>query len=232
MYSKDEIRSYASFSKILKLLKKDTRFNQYCTQHIIPKGTVITSETSLKYCYLVESGYVKYNYTGDEYTKNFHIVPPGKLFNLPILIEEVPKQYTVTALNDVLWWQIDFDYMRKILITEDPKNYIMLNYALESRYDLFVLTKKYSLSSEDSIYFSLLRCVKAGIRTKPNEAQLPAVLTYDLLADFSYTSKTYTSDVLKKLREEGILVSSKKPWIITDIKRLRDLLGFDDWWDL
>ncbi|WP_077912537.1 Crp/Fnr family transcriptional regulator [Paenilisteria weihenstephanensis] len=196
------------------------------------KKTIIHSNSDLKYSYLVESGYIKYNYTSDGYTKNFHILSPGRLFNLPILLEEIPKKYTVTALTDVLWWQIDFDYIRKILITEDPKHYIMLNHLLESRYDLFLLTRRHSLSSEDSIYFSLLRCVKAGIRTKPNEAQLPAFLNYEMLAELSYTSKTYTSDVLKRLREEGILISSKKPWIVTDIKRLRELLGSNDWWDL
>ncbi|EAF9292156.1 Crp/Fnr family transcriptional regulator [Listeria monocytogenes] len=228
MYNKETLQSYASFSEILKLLKRDLSFNKYCSQQRITKGSTFLFDENMNTCYLLESGYVKNNYISEALGSNgpqiAYITSSGNLINLPLLIEERPKKYEIVALTDVIWWKIDFDYIRKILLTEDPKNFIIFHFALETRNQLFTLLKKYSLSKKNSIYYSLLSLVTYGIQIKENQVELPLFITYDILADLSFASKTYTSEVLKDLRKAGILLSSKKPWIITDIHGLKNLI--------
>ncbi|MBC2304355.1 Crp/Fnr family transcriptional regulator [Listeria booriae] len=228
MYREGELASLASFSNIMKLLKKDAHFNQFCTQHRIPKGTTQEITDRMKYAYLLETGYLSYTYSGKIGSGYFFISFPGSFANLPISGSQVPMIGKLTALTDVVWWKIDVEFLRKMLFTEDPRNHIMLNFALQTRYYLYLIVKKYHLTSEERVYFSLLRCTESGIQVKDNQAELPLFLTYDLLAEFSETSKSYTSRVLADLRNKGILQSSKKPWVITDVAYLRKLVDVED----
>ncbi|MBC2312180.1 Crp/Fnr family transcriptional regulator [Listeria booriae] len=228
MYPEGELASLASFSNVMKLLKKDAHFNKFCTQHRLPKDNVEVITDNMKYAYLLQNGYLSYTYTGKIGSGYFFIVVPGMFVNLPISGNQVPIAGKVRALTDIVWWKIDIGFLRKMLLTEDPRNHIMLNYALQTRYYLYLIVKKYHLTSAERVYFSLLRCTESGIQVKDNQAELPLFITYDLLAEFSETSKSYTSRVLADLRNKGILQSSKKPWVITDVAYLRKLVDVED----
>ncbi|CAM4182260.1 Crp/Fnr family transcriptional regulator [Listeria booriae] len=227
MYRDGELATFASFSNIMKLLKKDPQFNQYCTQHRIPKGTVQVVDNR-KNAYLLENGYLSYTYTGKVGAGYFFITWPGSFAVLPISENQVPMIGEMRALTDLIWWKIDMNYLRKMLFMEDPRNHIMLSFALQTRYYLYLIVKKYHLSSVERVYFSLLLCTESGIQIKNNQAELPLFLNYGLLAEFSETSQSYTTRVLADLREKGVLQSSKKPWVITDVAYLRKLVNMDD----
>ncbi|MBA3927681.1 Crp/Fnr family transcriptional regulator [Listeria rustica] len=224
MYEKDELTSLASFSTIMRVLKKDPNFNKYCTQHRVKKGTKVVLDKNRKDCYLLEAGFVKYNYIGQSGPGLFFVIPQGRFVSLPFFKDQFIVHGELTALNDLIWWKIDVEYLRKLLLLEDPRNFIVLDYAIQLGYYLYIMTKKYYLSAEHRIYFSLQRCSEVGIRIAENQIELPSFLTYDLLAEFSGTSKGYTSTVLGELRDKGILLSSKKPWIITDVAWLDGIL--------
>ncbi|MBC1575034.1 Crp/Fnr family transcriptional regulator [Listeria booriae] len=232
MYEKDELRSFASFATVLKILKRDPNFNKYCTQHRVPKGSTITLNKERKDCYLLESGYVKYDYTGSSSEGYYYVIPAGRFVSLPMVKNQFTLYARVTALTELVWWKIDVEFLRKMLQLEDPRNYVMLNYSIEVAYKLYIISKKYLLSAESRVYFGLLRCAEAGIKVADNQIELPSFLTYDLLAEFAGTSKGYTSTVLGELRDKGVLISSKKPWIITDLAWLKNILELEGLGDL
>ncbi|MBA3925430.1 Crp/Fnr family transcriptional regulator [Listeria rustica] len=226
MYNSDELKDPASLPNILKLLKKDPEFNRYCTQHRVAKGHVLKlTGDDRQFCYLLENGYLQYNYTGPFAKGYFFFIKPGKFVSLPLFKNQVHAEADVVAVTDVIWWKIDFEFLRKMLLIEDPKNYIVLNYTLEITYNFYMMTKKYLSSSEDRIYFCLARLIDNGIQIKENQVELPLFLTYDRLASISNVSKGYTANILTDLREEGILNASKKPWIVMDVARLKAKLG-------
>lgn len=227
MYAREELRSLASFTTIMKILKKDPNFNKYCTQRRIKKGSKFILDEDRKDCYLLESGFVKYNYIGQSGPGYFFVIPPGQLISLPLVKDQFKVHGELTAVTDLIWWKIDVEFIRKMLLLEDPRNFIILNYTIQLAQRFYIMTRKYQLSAENRVYFALLRCSEAGIQIAENQIELPLFLTYDILAEFSATSKGYASTVLGELREKGILVSSKKPWIITDLAWLNDKLQIE-----
>ncbi|EUJ23132.1 hypothetical protein PGRAN_09376 [Listeria grandensis FSL F6-0971] len=64
-----------------------------------------------------------------------------------------------------------------------------------------------------------------GFHAKPNSIELPMFVNYVLLADMANVSKSLVTLVCKSLREDGILVSSKRPWTIIDVKRFMELMA-------
>lgn len=227
MYEKNEFRSLAAFPVVLKMLKKDPTFNKYCTQHRIKKGEVFTLNEDRKDCYLLESGYVKFDYTGPSSPNFYFVVPPSRFVTLPIFKNQFKLYGQVTALTELVWWKIDVEFLRKTLQLEDPRNYVMLNYMIEIGYKFYITAKKTYLGAENSVYLALFQCSEAGIQIEENKVELPNFITYDLLAEFAGASKGYTSTVLGELRDKGILVSSKKPWVITDMDQFNNLLEIE-----
>ncbi|MBC1792495.1 Crp/Fnr family transcriptional regulator [Listeria booriae] len=227
MYDKDELRSFASFATILKILKRDPNFNKYCTQHRVPKGSIITLNPERKDSYLLESGYVKYDYTGKSSEGYYYVIPAGRFISLPVVKNQFTLYAQVTALTELIWWKIDVEFLKKMLQLEDPRNYVMLNYSIEVAYKMYIISKKYLLSAENRVYFALLRCAEVGIKVADNQVELPTFITYDLLAEFAGISKGYTSTVLGELRDNGVLISSKKPWVITDLTWLNNILKLE-----
>ncbi|EUJ25217.1 hypothetical protein PCORN_18224 [Listeria cornellensis FSL F6-0969] len=142
--------------------------------------------------------------------------------------EDIPTQSRLEALTDVIWWRIDFSFLKQTLLLEDPRNYILLHYMARTRRELYALAVINRLNSKERIYFSLLSLIDLGFHKDTNVVELPEFLTYERLAELSNTSKGYTSKVLLHLREEKILISNKKPWIISDVKKLKELLGADN----
>ncbi|MBC1473839.1 Crp/Fnr family transcriptional regulator [Listeria grandensis] len=227
MYLKETIDNFATLSNIIKILKKDAQFNHHCIEERISQGTELFFDKRRDYFYLVQSGYVQYRYEGSS-GQNFHfLVRPGNFPFLPIYQEDIPHNSRIEALTDVIWWRIDFAFLKKMLQLEDPRNYILMSFMARTRRELYAIAVQDRLSSKKRIYFSLISLIDLGFRKDSNTVELPIFLTYDRLAELSNTSKGYTSKALLELRENEILISNKKPWVITDVKKLKNLLDAD-----
>ncbi|MBA3926252.1 Crp/Fnr family transcriptional regulator [Listeria rustica] len=231
MYDKETLESYASFSNIMKILKKDSQFNQFCRQRRVSPGTTETLDNTRKTCLLIESGYVKSSFSGDDDTfRVFYIATPGDFLTLPIVTEYIPRSTDLLAISDGVWWEIDFGYLRKMLALEDPRNYVMLQHAVKIRYKMYVLATVRSriITAEQRVYFSLMRLSTIGMHVQNNKVELPPFVNYVTIAQLSDASKSYVTIVLKKLRDEGILTSTKKPWVIEDLDAIKKLADFPD----
>lgn len=224
MYKKEELHSLASFHNILKLLKKDPHFNHFCTQHKMVKGFKYSINQNKNNSYLLESGFLSCSFNESFKDGLFFIVKPGKFASISVIQENTPYTANFKALTEVIYWEIDNQFLRKMLLMEDPRNYILLNYLVETRRRMYILARKNFFSSEKRIYFALQRCAEVGIHFQENQIQLPMFITYELLSQLASTSKSYTSRVLYDLRTKGVLESSKKPWIIKDFSYVNSLL--------
>lgn len=224
MYLKETLDQFASISNILKLLKKDPGFNKYCIQERVLHKTIFTADKKRKYIYIIEEGYMKLVFEGTNQYNFSYILQKGAFPYLPVYTEDIPKHMMLIALTDVVWWKIEFQFFRKMMQLEDPRNYLMLHHLAETRRRLYLIAVQEKLSSRDSIYFSLNTMLDYGLRVSEKAVELPEFLTYQFLADHSNSSKSYTSKVLSHLREKGILESQKKPWRINDVQKLQELI--------
>lgn len=59
-----------------------------------------------------------------------------------------------------------------------------------------------------------------GRVTKDKEYILPDEITNSILAQYANTTREYTNIIVLKLRKEGILDDSYKPWVIKKIDML------------
>ncbi|MBC2156710.1 Crp/Fnr family transcriptional regulator [Listeria innocua] len=224
MYLKETLDQFTSINNILKLLKKSPGFNKYCIQERLPKETVITSDKRRKYIYIIEDGFMKLVFEGTNKHNFSYILQKGAFPHLPVYTEDIPKHMMLIALTGVVWWKIEFQFFKEMMELEDPRNYIMLHQLAETRRRLYIIAVQEKLSSRESIYFSLNTMIDYGLRVSEKAVELPKFLTYQILADNSNTSKSYTSKVLSNLREKGILESQKKPWRINDVQKLQELI--------
>lgn len=227
MYLKETLDQFASPANILKLLKKDLTFNKHCIQERIEANDVITTGNERKYVYMIVEGYMKFVFEGVYKQELIFIMEQGSLPVLPVYSEDIPLYSKIVALTDVVWWRIDFQFFKKMMALEDPKNYVMLHQLADTRRKLYFIAIKGKLSARESIYFSLNEMLNFGIRLSANTMELPKFLTYQELASYANTSKSYTSKVLIELREKGILDSQKKPWRINDLQQLKELIDIE-----
>ncbi|STY46331.1 Uncharacterised protein [Listeria booriae] len=114
MYLKETIDSFASNANILKLLKKDAQFNHHCIEEMVSKGTELIYNRDREYFYLIEQGYVKYEYDG-QLGRRFHFLfGPGSFPFLPIYEDDVPNISKIEMLADVRWWRVEFSFLRRL----------------------------------------------------------------------------------------------------------------------
>ncbi|MBC2172944.1 Crp/Fnr family transcriptional regulator [Listeria booriae] len=225
MYQKEMLQSIASPSNVLKILKKNDLFYDHCIEERLAKGEIVTTARQPKYFYLIEYGYLKYKYTGLLGIDFSYIVQPGDFPLLPITEEDTPIASEFTALTKVTWWKIDFSFFRKLIMQEENGDLILLQHLLNNRTKLFYNVIRDRMDGKGSLYFTLDKLLDMGFRKGVNEVELPEFLTYDLLAELSHTSRAFAAQVLADLRSKGVLLSNKKPWIVTDEKLLRQLLA-------
>ncbi|MBC1316544.1 Crp/Fnr family transcriptional regulator [Listeria booriae] len=224
MYPKNIMEVFASPKNLVKLLKRDLQFNQYCIEERLKKGDTLTLDTKNEFFYMLESGYLKETYT-DILNIQFHLIvkPP----HFPIFAtteEEMPESVSLTALTDVRWWKIDFQFFKKVLYAEDPRSYVVLHNLLFVKTRLYELVVKDRMEAADRIYYTLLQLLDISLMAGKNQAEFPRFLDYTLLAELASTSRSYTVTLLGELREKGILVTNKKPWKLEDIVALKALL--------
>ncbi|MBC1233577.1 Crp/Fnr family transcriptional regulator [Listeria booriae] len=224
MYPKNIMEVFASPKNLVKLLKRDLQFNQYCIEERLKKGDTLTLDTKNEFFYMLESGYLKETYT-DILNIQFHLIvkPP----HFPIFAtteEEMPESISLTALTDVRWWKIDFQFFKKVLYSEDPRSYVVLHNLLFVKTRLYELVVKDRMEAADRIYYTLLQLLDISLVAGKNRAEFPHFLDYTLLAELASTSRSYTVTLLGELRDKGILVTHKKPWKLEDIAALQALL--------
>ncbi|MBC2035399.1 Crp/Fnr family transcriptional regulator [Listeria booriae] len=224
MYPNNIMEVFASPKNLVKLLKRDLQFNQYCIEERLKKGDTLTLDTKNEFFYMLESGYLKETYT-DILNIQFHLIvkPP----HFPIFAtteEEMPESVSLTALTDVRWWKIDFQFFKKVLYSEDPRSYVVLHNLLFVKTRLYELVVKDRMEASDRIYYTLLQLLDISLVAGKNRAEFPRFLDYTLLAELASTSRSYTVMLLGELREKGILVTNKKPWKLEDIAALQALL--------
>ncbi|AQY49730.1 putative transcriptional regulator [Listeria weihenstephanensis FSL R9-0317] len=225
MYSKDTLEIFSSNKNIIKMLKKEIKFNSYTHQERIKKGDRVELRSSYnEYVYLVTSGYMKYNHDLN-YTDQYQfLISPGDIATLRLYDEMSTNRPACIALTDVVWWKIDFNFFKNVMLAEDPKN-IILTYHMEvSRDKLYTNYLQNLLNSKQRVLLCILMFLDKGFHKSDNIIELPNFISYPLLAEFSSTSKTYTSDILSDLRKSEILVSTSKPWIITDVKKFMNII--------
>ncbi|EUJ42350.1 Crp/Fnr family transcriptional regulator [Listeria riparia] len=228
MYPKELLESHAAFENIMKILKKDPRFHEYCSQTKMPAGTSIRLDRSRHVCYLLERGYVRYNFSGEDGMRNFYIVYPGKFITFPVVEGYIPSAGEISFLNDSVCWTIDFEFLRKMLFSEDPRNLILISFLNETRYKLFVLATMRNLSAENRILLTLVRLANFGMHVSSNRIELPPFLTHSMVAELASTSRSLVTHTFRKLHSQGILTSSKRPWILEDFSALRETLHIAD----
>ncbi|MBC1800284.1 Crp/Fnr family transcriptional regulator [Listeria booriae] len=224
MYPNNIMEVFASPKNLVKLLKRDLQFNQYCIEERLKKGDTLTLDTKNEFFYMLESGYLKETYT-DILNIQFHLIvkPP----HFPIFAtteEEMPESVSLTALTDVRWWKIDFQFFKKVLYSEDPRSYVVLHNLLFVKSRLYELVVKDRMEAADRIYYTLLQLLDISLVAGKNRAEFPRFLDYTLLAELASTSRSYTVMLLGELRDKGILVTNKKPWKLEDIAALQALL--------
>ncbi|MBC1793506.1 Crp/Fnr family transcriptional regulator [Listeria booriae] len=224
MYPNNIMEVFASPKNLVKLLKRDLQFNQYCIEERLKKGDTLTLDTKNEFFYMLESGYLKETYT-DILNIQFHLIvkPP----HFPIFAtteEEMPESVSLTALTDVRWWKIDFQFFKKVLYAEDPRSYVVLHNLLFVKSRLYELVVKDRMEAADRIYYTLLQLLDISLVAGKNRAEFPRFLDYTLLAELASTSRSYTVMLLGELRDKGILVTNKKPWKLEDIAALQALL--------
>ncbi|MBC1802851.1 Crp/Fnr family transcriptional regulator [Listeria booriae] len=224
MYPNNIMEVFASPKNLVKLLKRDLQFNQYCIEERLKKGDTLTLDTKNEFFYMLESGYLKETYT-DILNIQFHLIvkPP----HFPIFAtteEEMPESVSLTALTDVRWWKIDFQFFKKVLYSEDPRSYVVLHNLLFVKSRLYELVVKDRMEAADRIYYTLLQLLDISLVAGKNRADFPRFLDYTLLAELASTSRSYTVMLLGELRDKGVLVTHKKPWKLEDIAALQALL--------
>ncbi|MBC1371422.1 Crp/Fnr family transcriptional regulator [Listeria booriae] len=224
MYPKNIMEVFASPKNLIKILKRDFQFNRFCVEERFKKGDTITLDGKNEFFYMLESGYLKETYT-DILNIQFHLIvkPP----HFPIFAtteEEMPQSVSLTALTDVRWWKIDFQFFKKVLYAEDPRSYVVLHNLLFVKTRLYELVVKDRMEAADRICYTLLQLLDISLATGKNRAEFPRFLDYTLLAELASTSRSYTVTLLGELRDKGILVTNKKPWKLEDIAALQALL--------
>ncbi|ADB69116.1 Crp/Fnr family transcriptional regulator [Listeria monocytogenes] len=223
MHSDEEIFKETTPKALLQLLKKDYTFHDYCYQEIIPRGKEIKMNNSKGFkIYLVESGYFSYclqNEYGDSGIISF--VGGEIAINLIPIIKEEPEESVLRSLTEVHCWVLDPDFVERVLDESGQKAKYLLSNLLYTRKVYFKASKRNFMKKE----LRIRACLKEiglymGRVTKDKEFILPDEINNSILAQYANTTREYTNIIVLKLRKEGILDDSHKPWVIKKIDTL------------
>ncbi|MBC1337655.1 Crp/Fnr family transcriptional regulator [Listeria innocua] len=223
MHSDEEIFKETTTKALLQLLKKDIDFHEYCYQEILPRGKEIKMNDNKNFkIYLVESGYFAYclkNEYGDFGIISF--VGGEIAINLIPLIKEEPEDAFLRCLTQVRCWVLDPDFVERVLDETNQKAKFLLLNLLYTRKVYFKASKRTFMKKE----LRIRACLKEiglymGRVTKEKDFILPDEINNSILAQYANTTREYTNIIVLKLRKEGILDDSHKPWVIKKIDEL------------
>ncbi|MBA3926272.1 Crp/Fnr family transcriptional regulator [Listeria rustica] len=225
MYRREDFETFSSIQNIIKLLKKDSAFNENCFQERLKKGSVVEFDTSFRGdIYIIESGFIKLNIDRDYVNAFQFILSRSDIPLLRTFTEDSPHQFVCSALTNVIWWKIDYDFYKKIMLIEDPKNMLLIHQLEKKQKELNTNYIKGVLNSRKRILFTISQLMEYGIYPSNNRLELPKFLTYSLLAELSNTSRSYAADILQDLRKRDIFYFQNKPWVINDVKQFKEIL--------
>ncbi|MBC2024996.1 Crp/Fnr family transcriptional regulator [Listeria booriae] len=217
MSSQTTFNKFSSVQLILDELKKNRLFADYCYQERISKGDIL----DLKKYYsthflLIEQGFFKLNPDINYSSKAQIFLHKGDLLLFPSQSQPIFGHPVCVALSNAIWWKIDATFFKAVLFAENLISSIVIPGLNNMQEKLYMHYLKGSLTARGRILFDIQHMEKFGFLVNKNTVELPSFLNHNILAEFSGTSKGYAIEALYDLRQQGILLSKKKPWIITD----------------
>ncbi|MBC1935824.1 Crp/Fnr family transcriptional regulator [Listeria grandensis] len=225
MYSESFFPNIKEKIDAMQLLRSDPDFHECCYEKRIKKGEVLTRKIINNNLFFIEAGVMKFSYAKDQAFIFQHFLEPTEFLRLTEYEAELPMEYRYEAITDIVGWVIDFPFFERVLAKEDPHNFILMQHFLRTRKKFFQASIRANLDATERVYFCIYRLMYDGFHAKPNSIELPMFVNYVLLADMANVSKSLVTLVCKSLREDGILVSSKRPWTIIDVKRFMELMA-------
>ncbi|KKD46948.1 Crp/Fnr family transcriptional regulator [Listeria seeligeri] len=223
MYSDEDIFKETTTKSLLQILKKNEGFHENCYQEIFPKGQEIKlNNTSGFKIYLVESGYFAYCLENEHGNSGIICFVGGEVaVNLVPIINEEPDNSILRTLTEIHCWVLEPEFVERVLSETGQKEKYLLANLLYTRRAYFKASKRTFMKKEARIR----ACLKdiglyMGRVTKEREYVLPEEINNSILAQYANTTREYTNIIVLKLRKEGILDDSHKPWVIKNMNAL------------
>ncbi|WP_088811026.1 MULTISPECIES: Crp/Fnr family transcriptional regulator [Listeria] len=232
MYSKSFLDDFTNFDYVMKILKSNPQFNHKCHQIALKTGLSIEVSFKKNKVYFIQEGYTKLsNLNG----KRPVFILISKRGEFPFLIAQndlSDELAEISALTDCILWEIDLDYLNDVLLTEDPRNFVLLNYHIKLSRNSMIQLIMDSFPSEERIYYILhFLANKFGIRNADGSIDLPSFVTYEKLGELASVSLSHTSNIIKTLQKQNIISIRKKQWVIHTLQDIPIVIPytFDRW---
>ncbi|EMG28736.1 hypothetical protein X560_2383 [Listeria fleischmannii 1991] len=215
MYTKNFLEDFTNFDYVMKMLKSNRLFNHNCHQISLKEGNSLQFDFQTSKLYLIQEGYTK---IASQYEEHLVFLSFSKRGEFPLLLgrnDLSTDAFQVTALTDCILWEIDRDYLNEILITEDPRNFVLLNYHIKiSRNSVMQLVMNTFSSEERLNYILLFISDKFGVRNADGTIDLPSFITYAKLGELASVSLSHASNIVKSLQAQDIISIKKKNWVL------------------
>ncbi len=215
MYSKSFLEDFTNFDYVMKILKSSPEFNHKCHQLALKAGHSIEVSVKKNKVYFIQEGYTKLSNLSGERPIFIHLSKRGEFPFLVAQNDLSDERAEISALIDCILWEIDSDYLNNLLLTEDPRNFILLSFHIKLSRNSIIQLIMESFTSEERVYYILhFLADKFGIRNADNSVNLPSFITYEKLGEFAAVSLSHTSNIVKTLQKQNIISIRKKAWVI------------------
>ncbi|MBC2371780.1 Crp/Fnr family transcriptional regulator [Listeria booriae] len=222
MSSKNIFNTFSSVQLILDELKKNRLFAEYCYQERISKGDVLDLKNDYNnHFLLIEYGFFKLNPDINYSSKAQIFLHKGDLLLFASQPQPIFGHPVCVALSDAIWWKLDVTFFKAVLFAENLTNSILIPGLNSMQEKLYIHYLKGGLNARGRILFVIQYMKKFGFLVNKNNIELPHFFNHNILAEFSGTSKGYAIETLYDLRKQGILLSKRKPWVITDREKFK-----------
>ncbi|MBC2056836.1 Crp/Fnr family transcriptional regulator [Listeria booriae] len=223
MYAGMPANDFSAIEKVKKIFRDRPDFPEHGAQERIKKGEHVQFSAT-PYFFFFESGYLKYKFDNHYEHKYSVLVGPGDSIVFPSLDNELNNEPIGIALADMLVWKIEYPFFKEVTAMEDPSNSLLIDHLIRSRRHLYVNTIQSGLAPTQRALFNMYMMMDMGFHTSVNQVELPEFVTLALLADLANINPSYLSTSLRPLHESGLLLSNKRPWVITDVAKFIALL--------
>ncbi|MBC1531325.1 Crp/Fnr family transcriptional regulator [Listeria booriae] len=223
MYAGMPANDFSAIEKVKKIFRDRPDFPEHGAQERIKKGEHVQFSAT-PYFFFFESGYLKYKFDNYYEHKYSVLVGPGDSIVFPSLDNELNNEPIGIALADMVVWKIEYAFFKEVTAMEDSSNSLLIDHLIRSRRHLYVNTIQSGLASTQRALFNMYMMMDMGFHTSVNQVELPEFVTLTLLADLANINPSYLSTSLRPLHESGLLLSNKRPWVITDVAKFIALL--------
>jgi len=174
--------------------------------------------------FLLEKGVVKISiFSADGSEKILGFQSYLSLFGMDCFSQQGPAVVASTALTDIEVYSIEHNMMKEIIDAHPPLGIILSEY-----YSKILRLMCFQVENQ-SFYTALTRVINflyLYANEKESENNINIYMTELELASLVATSRVHTARVLKNLRDENIITTSRGKIVILDKKRLLDLCSF------